>query len=304
MLDVDGEEPQLRALASHYAAKGGALWIAGADGAVAGMVAVSPLADDGTWEIGRLYVASGLRGGGLAHRLLDAAEAHAACAGATRLVLWSDTRFATAHAFYEKRSYLRAGPIRALGDRSHSLEFRFEKPLTGLVVRALGAAEAASAVRQLAVILRDCVEAGASVSFLPPLPLAEARAHFAATAAAVARGERRLLVAWLAGMLVGTVGIDLALPQNQPHRAEVQKLLVAPSARRRRVARALMLAAEETAAEAGRALLTLDTRVGDAGEALYRGLGWIEAGTIPGYALNADLSPCDTRLYYKRLGGG
>lgn len=111
VLDVDAEMPELRALASYYANKGGALWVAEADSRVVGMVATVPH-DAGIWEICRVYTLPALHGGGLGHRLLDAAEVHARTAGATRFVRWSDTRFDRAHRFYEKRSYIRQGPIR------------------------------------------------------------------------------------------------------------------------------------------------------------------------------------------------
>jgi GNAT superfamily N-acetyltransferase len=176
----------------------------------------------------------------------------------------------------------------------------------------LGAVEAASAERALAQLLRACVNAGASVSFLPPLPLHVARGFWRDTAAEVAAGTRLLLGSRIEGGLVGTVTIDLATPPNQPHRGEVQKLLVHPSVRRRGIARALMTRAEDAAlgagrtlltldTRAGRTLLTLDTRAGHAAELLYRQLGWTEAGRISGYALNADGTPCDTILFWKRL---
>ena len=100
-------------------------------------------------------------------------------------------------------------------------------------------------------------------------------------------------------MLVGTVMLEFASSPNQPHRAEVQKLLVHPDTRRRGVARALMARAEAEARRAGKTLLTLDTRAGDAAENLYRAMGWHEAGRIPGYALNADRTPCDTIFFWK-----
>jgi GNAT superfamily N-acetyltransferase len=168
-------------------------------------------------------------------------------------------------------------------------------------IEIFGAAEAACAERALAHLLCACVDAGASVSFLPPLPLHVARAFWRDAAAEVAAGKRLLLGAWIEGALVGTVTIDLATPPNQPHRAEVQKLLVHPSVRRRGIARTLMMRAEEAALASGRTLLTLDTRAGHAGELLYRQLGWTEAGRIPGYALSADGTPCDTILFWKRL---
>jgi len=100
---------------------------------------------------------------------------------------------------------------------------------------------------------------------------------------------------------VGTAMLEFASAPNQPHRAEVQKLLVHPDARRRGVARALMAQVEIEARRAGRSLLTLDTRAGDAAENLYRAMGWQEAGRIPGFALNADRTPCDTIFFWKQV---
>lgn len=298
--DIDGEAPELRALASHLAARGGAGWVAEMAGAVGGLVACWPLEDD-AWEVGKMYVDATLRGTGAATALLRAAEEHAREHGATALKLWSDTRFNRAHAFYEKHGFLRAGPIRSLDDRSHSIEFGYAKPLRGVAVRALDAAAAGSAVRPLAALLVACVDAGASISFLPPMPRDIARAFWERAATAVATGRRLLLVAWHEGRLAGTVTLDLDTPANQPHRAEVQKLMVHPSARRHGIATALMAAAHEAAATAGRTLLTLDTRAGDAAEALYRALGYVEAGRIPDYALSADGTTHDTVLFWKWL---
>jgi ribosomal protein S18 acetylase RimI-like enzyme len=160
-------------------------------------------------------------------------------------------------------------------------------------------AASASAERRLADILCACVDAGASVSYLPPLAPEVARAFWKRMTAEVARGTRILLAAWDDATLVGTVMLAFASSPNQPHRAEVQKLLVHPATRRRGLARTLMLRAEQEAQRAGRTLLTLDTRAGDAAENLYRSMGWHEAGRIPGYALNADLTPCDTIFFWK-----
>ena len=126
VVDIDAEAPELRRLASYFAGRGGSLWAADGVAGLAGMIGAAPCGD-GAWEIHRLYVAASERGGGLAHRLLDAAEAHALDAGAARLVLWSDTRFARAHRFYEKRGYLRVGPPRALGDLSASWEHGYRR---------------------------------------------------------------------------------------------------------------------------------------------------------------------------------
>jgi GNAT superfamily N-acetyltransferase len=297
-IDIDAELPELRALASYYARKGGALWAAEADGRIVGMIGVAPRSDS-AWKIVRLYMVQSYRGTDLAPRLLAIAEAHARTAGATRLVLWSDARFDRAHRFYEKHSYVRRGPIRVLHDISNSLEFGYAKPVAG--VEILDAASAASAERRLADILSACVDAGASVSYLPPLAQEVARAFWKRMAAEVATGSRILLAAWDDAALVGTVMLEFASSPNQPHRAEVQKLLVHPAARRTGLARALMARAEQEARQAGRTLLTLDTRAGDAAENLYRSMGWSEAGRIPGYALNADLTPCDTIFFWKHV---
>jgi GNAT superfamily N-acetyltransferase len=302
VLDVDAEVPELRALATHFEKVGGALWAAEQDGELVGMVATRPLRDDDeAWEIGRMYVAKSARGTGLAHSLLDGAERHAVEHGAQRMILWTDTRFEAAHRFYEKRGYVRAGSIRILDDISKSLEFRYAKPATGVVVEVLDAAAAASAERRLADIMIACVDAGASVNYLPPLSREVARAFWRGVSADVATGRRVLLGAWCDGQLAGTVHLDLAGQPNGAHRAEVSKLLVDPVFRRRGIGRALMLRAEQTARGIGRKLLVLDTEAGGDGERLYRGLGWQEAGTIPGYALGADGKLVDTVIFWKRL---
>jgi GNAT superfamily N-acetyltransferase len=299
VMDVDGEVPELRALATYFADKGGMLWVAERDGQVAGMVGTRPI-EDGGWEICRMYLAAGERGTGLARRLLDTAEAHAKAAGATRLVLWSDTRFDRAHCFYEKQSYVRQGAIRALGDLSNSLEFGYAKPARGLVVEALDAAAAASAERRLSEILVGCVDAGASVYFLPPLAMDTARGFWRHVARDVATGGRVLLAAWLDGRLVGTAQLGLDMPENQPHRADVMKVLVDPAARRAGIGRALMQRIETAAQAHGRRLLVLDT-AGDAGENLYRATGWQEAGTIPGFALDGRGGELATTFFWKRV---
>lgn len=301
VLDVDGEVPELRALATYFASAGGMLLTAERDGAVVGMVGTRPLGSDQAWEICRMYVAAAERGSGLAHRLLDTAEAHARAAGAERMVLWTDTRFDAAHHFYEKRSYVRQGAIRILDDLSKSLEFRYAKPARGLVVEALDAAAASSAERRLSEILIACVDAGASVSFLPPLARPVARDFWRKVAADAAAGRRLLLGAWQDGVLVGTAQLVLDMPQNQPHRADVAKVLVDPAARRGGIGRALMQRVEQAAQRLGRRLLVLDTVAGDAGEGLYRSMGWQEAGTIPGYALDAAGAELATIFFWKRV---
>ena len=301
LMDVDLEMPELHALASYFDGQGGALWIAEAGGLVAGMAAVRPIGG-AVWEICRVYVDPGRHGSGLGHALLDRAERHAIAAGAERLVLWSDTRFERAHRFYEKRCYVRSGPVRVLEDISNSLEYGYAKPVNG--VEALDIAAAGSAEVRLADILIACVDTGASVSFLPPLARGKAVAFWHRMGRDVGAGSRVLLAAWRDGVMVGTGMVDLGTPENQPHRAEVQKILVHPDGRRGGVARQLMRALEQAAVTAGRSLLTLDTRAGEAGEALYQAEGWRECGRIPGYALHADGVPHDTVLFWKRVGDG
>lgn len=221
--------------------------------------------------------------------------------GAERLALWTDTRFARAHRFYERRGYLRHGSIRILDDLSNSLEFRYARPARGLVVEALDAAAAASAERRLAEILTACAAAGASVPFPHPPAPETARGVWREVSTGVATGGRVLLAAWVEGALAGTVQLDLATPQDQPHRAAVAALLVDPAFRRRGVGRALMRRAEQAARGVGRRLLTLDTRAGDPAERLCRDLGWREAGRIPGYALDGRGRPREGLFLWKAL---
>ncbi len=295
-MDVDLEMPEYRALATYYADLGGALWVDERGGAITGMIATRPL-QDGVWEICRVYVEPALHGSGLGHQLLDTAEAFAA--GAERFVLWSDTRFERAHRFYEKRSFVRRGPIRVLNDISASLEYRFEKPRDGIEILDVAGAE--SAIGRLGDILIACVAEGAGVSFLPPLSTGKARAFWAGTARDVGAGAKCLLAGWVDGVLAGTVTLVLAMPENQPHRAEVAKLLVDPAIRRTGLARRLMARLEQAAADAGKTLLMLDTRAGDRAEHLYRSMGWTELGVAPGHALSKDGIFEDTVFFWKRI---
>jgi GNAT superfamily N-acetyltransferase len=168
-------------------------------------------------------------------------------------------------------------------------------------IRQLSANEACRYVGQLADVLIDCVEGGASVSFMAPLSRAAAEAFFGAAVDEVERGNRILLAAFTGGRLAGTVQVLTAMPPNQPHRAEIAKLLVLRSARGRGVAAQLMLRAEDAARGAGKTLLTLDTVTGEAGERVYLRLGWTKAGVIPNYALFPDGRPCSTTIFWKDL---
>jgi GNAT superfamily N-acetyltransferase len=154
----------------------------------------------------------------------------------------------------------------------------------------------------LAGVLIDCVEGGASVSFMHPLPRDRAVAFWRRVAQGVAAGERALLVAEDARGLCGTVQLLLEQPENQPHRADLSKMLVHRRARRQGLGAALGRAAEATARECGKTLLVLDTASGEA-ERLYERLGWMRVGVIPGYALLPQGGLCDTTMYYRNLGG-
>ena len=138
------------------------------------------------------------------------------------------------------------------------------------------------ALAELADVLIDCVEGGASVSFMSPFSQEDGLVFFRKVAASVAAGETVLLAAKLDGRIVGTVQLGLDTPPNQPHRADLKKMLVHRSAR-------------------GRWLLVLDTVPGENGYRLYKRAGWTESGIIPNYALFPDGRLCDTAVFWKRL---
>jgi len=153
----------------------------------------------------------------------------------------------------------------------------------------------------LADVLIDCVEGGASVSFMLPLSRGRAIAFWRRVAHGVAAGERALLVADDADGLCGTVQLILDQPENQPHRADLAKMLVHRRARRQGLGAALMRAAEATARECGKTLLVLDAVTGGDAARLYESLGWERVGSIPGYALMPEGGLCSTTVYYRNL---
>ncbi len=150
-------------------------------------------------------------------------------------------------------------------------------------------------------LLVDSVDAGASVGFMQPLAPTRAEAFWRRVAAAVAAGERALLVAESDAGIVGTVQLGLEQPDNQQHRADLAKMLVHPGARRRGLGAALMLAAEQLARDCGRTLLVLDTVTGSDAERLYARLGWVRVGEIPDFALLAGGGLWGTTVFYKAL---
>jgi len=156
-------------------------------------------------------------------------------------------------------------------------------------------------IRGLSEVLIDCVEGGASVSFMLPMTMEKARAFWVKAADSAARGERMIFAAEDAsGAIVGTVQVVLDLPENQPHRGDLSKMLVHRKARQLGVGAALLTAAEEGAASVGKTVLVLDT-ASDAAERLYRRHGWQYSGTIPDFALMPDGAFCATHIFYKRL---
>ena len=168
-------------------------------------------------------------------------------------------------------------------------------------IRTLTADQLAEHVASFSTLLQDAVDSGASVGFVPPLADSASRKYWAGVRAAVLEGHRILFAAVDGSEVLGSVQLDLATMPNAGHRAEVMKLMVHRSARRRGIGRALMLALEEAARRAGRTLLVLDTRVGDSAEQLYLGLGYERAGEIPRYALSAAGTLDATVYMYRRL---
>ena len=165
----------------------------------------------------------------------------------------------------------------------------------------LSPAEAEAALPDLAALLHACVLDGASIGFVLPFALSEAEAFWRDGLPALRSGARRLLVTRRDGRVVGSAQVGLAGPPNGRHRAEITKVLVHPDQRRRGLGRALMLEAERVAVAEGRSLLILDTRADDAGEALYRSLGYAVTGVVPGYACSPEGVPEPCTFMHKPL---
>jgi GNAT superfamily N-acetyltransferase len=169
-----------------------------------------------------------------------------------------------------------------------------------LQIRRLAPDEAEATAPALAAVLLDCVAGGASVSFMAGLTPDEALAFWRGQAGA--DDGRAILVAEDDAGVVGVVQVIPAWAPNQPHRADISKLLVHRRARRRGVAEALMRAAEPAARQMGKTMLVLDTVTGGDAERLYTRLGWSRVGVIPDFALMPDGAPCATTVFYKALG--
>lgn len=156
----------------------------------------------------------------------------------------------------------------------------------------------------LSDVLMDCVNGGASVGFMAPLARDRSLTFWRHVAAEVAVGGRALLVAEDADGICGTVQLILSLPENQPHRADLCKMLVHRRARRRGVGAALMSAADSLARECGRTLLLLDAVTDGDAARLYDRLGWIRVGDVPHFALMPNGEPCGTTYFYRRVPSG
>ena len=172
--------------------------------------------------------------------------------------------------------------------------------IPGITIRRLYSASEDHVMR-LAEVLCDCVEGGASVSFMKPFTLERAITFWQRVLEDVAQGRRALLVAEDEQGICGTVQLILDLPENQPHRADLAKMLVHRRARRRGLGEALMKAAETLALECDRWLLVLDAVTGGDAARLYERLGWVRVGDVPDFALYPDGGLCSTTYYYRRL---
>lgn len=159
---------------------------------------------------------------------------------------------------------------------------------------------------ELAEMLHASVMAGASINFILPYSESDAERFWTdKVRPALAGGKLVMLVCRVEGRIVGSVQLDCDMPPNQPHRAEIRKLMVHPDFRNRGIARGLMMEIEQVAASRGRSLITLDTRTGDKAEPLYMSLGYVTFGIVPGYARDVfEDRYDDCSFMYKRLGPG
>ncbi len=167
-------------------------------------------------------------------------------------------------------------------------------------ITVLDAAAVTAAIDELSDVLVDCVEGGASVSFMLPFGRADAAKYFEKVVASIARDETVLVAAKLDGRIVGSVQLGLDMPPNQPHRGDIKKLLVHRATRNRGIGAMLMARAEVEAKARGRTLLVLDTAGAEA-ERLYLRTGWQRGGVVPDYAMWPTGGFCDTTFFWKKL---
>lgn len=173
--------------------------------------------------------------------------------------------------------------------------------MPGHAILVLTPEQARARLDALAELLIDAVEGGASVNFVRPMTPAKAVMWWEGALASHARGERLILTAEARGRLDGTVQLVPAPQENQPHRADIAKMLVHRRARRQGLGTALLHAAEAEARRLGRTLLTLDTEADSDGERLYARMGWIRFGQVPGYATRADGSRREAATFFYRM---
>jgi ribosomal protein S18 acetylase RimI-like enzyme len=176
-----------------------------------------------------------------------------------------------------------------------------EEAVEATIIETLDAARMEQQLPVLADLLREVVLDGDSVGFLPPFPIEESETYWRTVLEDLSREKRIVLAATRAGELLGTVQLELMWKPNQPHRVELQKLLVFRAARNQGLGRRLMLAAEAATLARGRRLIVLDTQTNSVAHGLYVQLGYTEAGEIPGFALLPDGSYCPTTVLYKHL---
>jgi GNAT superfamily N-acetyltransferase len=283
-------------------------------------------------ELKRMYLQPDMRGTGAATQLLTALEAAVAEQGCRVLMLETGPYQIEALAFYRKLGFVPCDPF---GDYpAHELSVFMSKRISAeqsgpklatihnspavpadcvpahvlrrskFVIDQLRVIEREADYSQLAETLIESVAGGGSISFMHPVSHEKAMAFWAKIAQGVVAGERILLVARdEGGRIVGTVQSAIDLPENQPHRADIAKMMVHPRARRQGVAESLMREIERLTFAAGKTLMVLDTETGAAASHLYAKLGWSVAGHIPDFALKPHGGFCSTTYMFKRAIG-
>lgn len=274
--------------------------VARLNGAPVGCGAIRPRDENSVHvaEIKRMFVHPTARRRGISRLVLARLEEAARDYGYTATILETGDRQLEAIALYEKAGYTRCDCWGKYLTSTWSLCYRKALP----VIESLDSADAIKVQDDLAALLCDAVNNGASVGFLPPLDMDTARRYWTDEVfPALSTGQRVLLVAKLDGQIVGTAQLVLVDKANGPHRAEVIRVLVHSAQRRQGLGRALMRAIEQHAQRLGRTTLVLDTRKGDAAERLYRALGWVHVGDIPAYVINDAGVLEATAIYYRLL---
>lgn len=297
------DQPDLIDIPGYYCQGAGNFWVALAANDVVGTVALREFAP-GQGALRKMFVAPQYRGSaGVAARLLQTLLGWARDHGLSTITLGTTDRFLAAHRFYAKHGFTTVS-IDALPEAFPRMSVDtlfFKKALSPLRVARQDAADVEARVDEYVRLLQACVDDGASIGFLPPLGELEARDFWARVVSMLRAGEAWLWSADVDGRLVGTVQLHAASSANGRHRGEVAKLMVDPDARRRGIARTLMLALEAQALTQGRTTLVLDTRAGDPSERLYMSLGYQRVGEIPHYARSASGQLDSTAFYYKLL---